>query len=211
MAASVIGNELGLPVFQVDLSRVISKYIGETEKSLAKIFDLAGKNNAILFFDETDALFGKRSEIKDSHDKYANVETSFLLQKMEEYQGVVIMTTNLLTNIDPAFLRRISYIIHFPFPDQGQRKALWASVFPEQAPCDSTVDLPFLAERFEMTGAMIKNSALSAAFLAAAQDRSITMKDILYAVQKQFSKHGKRLSVEELGPYGVYLKDSAWR
>lgn len=211
MAASIIGNELGLPVFQIDLSRVLSKYIGETEKSLGKIFDLAGKNNAILFFDETDALFGKRSEIKDSHDKYANVETSFLLQKMEEYQGVVIMTTNLLTNIDSAFLRRISYIIHFPFPDSQQRKALWQSVFPAEAPRDTTVDIAFLAERFEMTGAMIKNSAVSAAFLAAAQDRKITMKDILYAIQKQFSKHGKRISMQELGPYSAYFKESTWR
>lgn len=211
MAASIIGNELGLPVFQIDLSRVMSKYIGETEKSLGVIFDLAGKNNAILFFDETDALFGKRSEIKDSHDKYANVETSFLLQKMEEYQGVVIMTTNLLTNIDPAFLRRISYIIHFPFPDASQRESLWKSVFPAETPVDTTVDLSFLAQRFEMTGAMIKNSAVSAAFLAAAQNRAITMKDILYAIQKQFSKHGKRLSVQELGPYAAYFKESNWR
>ena len=211
MAASIIGNELGLPVFQVDLSRVLSKYIGETEKSLGKLFDLAGKNNAILFFDETDALFGKRSEIKDSHDKYANVETSFLLQKMEEYQGVVIMTTNLLTNIDPAFLRRISYIIHFPFPDVEQRKVLWKGVFPKEAPLDGMVDLDFLAQRFEMTGAMIKNSALSAAFLAAAQGRSITMGDLLYAVQKQFSKHGKRLSSQDMGPYGACFKESSQR
>ena len=211
MAASIIGNELGLPVFQIDLSRVLSKYIGETEKSLGRIFDLAGKNNAILFFDETDALFGKRSEIKDSHDKYANVETSFLLQKMEEYQGAVIMTTNLLTNIDSAFLRRISYIIHFPFPDAEQREILWKGVFPREAPLDGTVDLQFLAQRFEMTGAMIKNSALSAAFLAAAQDRAITMGDLLYAIQKQFSKHGKRLSPQDMGPYGGCFKESSQR
>lgn len=211
MAASIIGNELGLPVFQVDLSRVLSKYIGETEKSLGRMFDLAEKSNAILFFDETDALFGKRSEIKDSHDKYANVETSYLLQKMEEYRGVVIMTTNLLSNIDAAFLRRISYIIHFPSPDEGQRSLLWHGVFPGQAPLDGDVDLDFLARTFEMSGAMIKSAAVSAAFLAAAQERPISMRDILYAVQKQFLKYGKRLSVNDFGPYGVYFIETTRR
>ena len=211
MAASIIGNELGLPVFQVDLSRVMSKYIGETEKSLGRMFDLAEKSNAILFFDETDALFGKRSEIKDSHDKYANVETSYLLQKMEEYRGVVIMTTNLLSNIDAAFLRRISYIIHFPFPDGDQRRLLWRTAFPAQAPLDEDVDLEFLAKTFEMSGAMIKNSAVSAAFLAAAGERSIAMRDVLYAVQKQFLKYGKRLSAQDFGPYGVYFIETTRR
>lgn len=211
MAASIIGNELGLPVFQVDLSRVLSKYIGETEKSLGRMFDLAEKSNAILFFDETDALFGKRSEIKDSHDKYANVETSYLLQKMEEYRGVVIMTTNLLSNIDAAFLRRISYIIHFPSPDTDQRRLLWHAAFPAQAPLDGDVNLEFLAQTFEMSGAMIKNSAVSAAFLAAAQERPITMRDVLYAVQKQFLKYGKRLSAHDFGPYGVSFIETTRR
>ena len=206
MAASIVGNELGLSVFKVDISKMMSKYIGETEKSLGEVFDIAAKNNAVLFFDETDALFGKRSDIKDSHDKYANIETSYLLQKMEEFQGVVIMTTNLLSNIDQAFLRRISYIIHFPFPDASQRLQLWKSVFPKQARLDETPDYPFLAETFEMTGAMIKNSAVSAAFLAAAQHRGVTMKDLLYAIQKQFSKHGKTINAKELGPYGMLIR-----
>ena len=211
MAASIIGNELGLPVFQVDLSRVMSKYIGETEKSLGRMFDLAERSNAILFFDDTDALFGKRGEIKDSHDKYANVETSFLLQKMEEYRGVVVMTTNLLANIDTAFLRRISYIIHFPSPDAERRGLLWRGAFPDEAPVDSGVDFAFLAEHFEMTGAMIKSAAVSAAFLAAAQDRPIEMRDLLSAVQKQFRKYGKRLGPDEFGPYGIYFRDDTRR
>ena len=139
------------------------------------------------------------------------METSYLLQKMEEYRGVVIMTTNLLSNIDAAFLRRISYIIHFPSPDEGQRSLLWHGVFPGQAPLDGDVDLDFLARTFEMSGAMIKSAAVSAAFLAAAQERPISMRDILYAVQKQFLKYGKRLSVNDFGPYGVYFIETTRR
>lgn len=205
MAASIISNELGLPVFKIDISKMISKYIGETEKSLGEVFDTAQQNNAILFFDETDALFGKRSEIKDSHDKYANIETSYLLQKMEEYDGIVIMTTNFLQNIDEAFLRRINYIIHFPFPDSERRILLWKSVFPSQAEVSGDVDFEFLANQFEMSGAMIKSTAVSAAFLAAAENREITMRDILRAVTKQFSKFGKNISADDLGPYAIYL------
>lgn len=201
MAASVIANELGLPLFKIDLSKMMSKYIGETEKSLGEVFDIAEQNSAVLLFDETDALFGKRSDIKDSHDKYANVETSFLLQKMDEFNGIIVMTTNFKQNIDDAFMRRITYIIHFPSPDRGCRLKLWSSVFPKEAPLDKSVDPMFLAERFEMTGAMIRGAALSAAFTAAAEDRSISMADIITAVKKQFAKFGKNLANTELGPY----------
>lgn len=204
MAASIVGNELGLPVFKADLSKMMSKYIGETEKSLGEVFDAAEKSNAVLFFDETDAIFGKRSEIKDSHDKYANIETSYLLQKMEEYDGIVIMTTNLLRNIDDAFLRRISYIIRFPFPENEQRRMLWQTAFPAKAQLEGA-DIDFLAGSFEMTGAMIKNAALSAAFLAAAKNKPISMEEILKSVVKQFSKFGKTIGRQDLGPY-AYLE-----
>lgn len=205
MAATIIGGELALPVFKIDISKLMSKYIGETEKSLGKIFDIAQKNNAVLFFDETDAIFGKRSEIKDSHDRYANVETSYLLQKMEEYDGITIMTTNFRQNIDTAFIRRISYIIRFPFPEQKQRLMLWKSVFPKEANMAGDADFYFLSERFEMSGAMIKNAAVSAAFLAAARGDAITMADILQSVKAQLTKSGKTVTSLDLGPYAALL------
>lgn len=207
MAASIVANELGLPLFKVDLSKMMSKYIGETEKSLDEVFGIAEQNSAVLLFDETDALFGKRSEIKDSHDKYANVETSFLLQKMDEFNGIIVMTTNFKQNIDDAFMRRITYIIHFPAPDRECRLELWKSMFPSEAPLDKSVDFHFLAERFEMTGAMIRSAALSSAFTAAAANRSISMSDIIPAVKKQFAKFGKNIARSEFGPYSEFADE----
>ena len=206
MAASVVANELGLALFKVDLSKMMSKYIGETEKSLDEVFNIAEHSNAVLLFDETDALFGKRSEIKDSHDKYANVETSYLLQKMDEFGGIIIMTTNFKQNIDDAFMRRITYIIHFPQPDAELRLGLWKNAFPKEAPVDKNVDFCFLAERFEMTGAMIKGAAISAAFSAAARKDSISMSDVVHAVKKQFAKFGKNISPADFGPYAGYIE-----
>lgn len=204
MAASIVANELGLALFKVDLSKMMSKYIGETEKSLDEVFNIAERSSAVLLFDETDALFGRRSEIKDSRDKYANVETSFLLQKMDEFRGIIIMTTNFKQNIDDAFMRRITYIIHFPQPDAGLRLELWKNAFPKEAPTDKSIDLDFLAERFEMTGAMIKGAAVSAAFSAAARGGSISMADVVRAVRKQFAKFGKNISPDDFGPYSIY-------
>lgn len=202
MAASIISEALGLPAFKVDLSKVLSKYIGETEKQLSEIFDIAQRNNAILFFDETDALFGKRSEIKDSHDRYANIETSYLLQRIEEFQGVIVMATNFMKNIDDAFLRRIQYIIHFPYPNCVQRLALWKSCFPENI--DEDMDFSYLAEHFELTGAMIKNIVLSAAFLAASEgtqvSSKIAMEHVVKALKAQMKKHGRIITDEELEP-----------
>lgn len=198
MAASVISTELGMPAFQIDLSRVISKYIGETEKRLGEVFDIARRSHVILFFDETDALFGKRSEIKDSHDRYANIETAYLLQQIEEFDGITLMATNFMKNIDDAFLRRIQYIIHFPYPDCTQREALWRSSFPAQADVDAGVDYGLLAGRFELSGAMIKNTALSAAFLAVADNAPISMKHIAQALKTQMKKHGRTVTKEEL-------------
>lgn len=208
MAASIVGNELGLSVFKVDISKLMSKYVGETEKNLGEIFNTAQKNNAVLFFDEMDSIFSKRCEIKDSHDKYANVQTSYLLQKMDDYDGIIIMATNFKQNVDDAFLRRISYIIHFPFPETSERLKLWKSVFPQAAEVDKQTDFEFLAENFEMSGAMIKSTALSAAFLAAAHedDQIIRMRDILKAVKKQFSKLGKNFSPDDFGEYASLME-----
>src|SRR5262249_50703446 len=145
MAAEIIAHDLNLDLYKIDLSGVVSKYIGETEKNLARIFDEAEATSAILFFDEADALFGKRSEVKDAHDRYANVETSFLLQRMEEYDGVTILATNLRRNIDEAFLRRLSFVVHFPFPEQAERLRIWQGVFPPATPRAADLDLEFMA------------------------------------------------------------------
>lgn len=206
MAATVVAGELGLPAYRVDISQIMSKYIGETEKSLGEIFDAAEKCSAILFFDETDALFGKRSEIKDSHDKYANVETSFLLQRLENFDGIVLMATNLLQNIDEAFIRRISCIVNFPLPDSEQRLKLWHNMFPDEMPRDDSVDFEYLAGQFELSGAAIKNAVMSAAFLAAAEGAEVNMSHILRAVRKQLSKQGKLLVRDDFGKYSFFFE-----
>ena len=205
MAATIVARELGLPVYRVDISQVMSKYIGETEKSLGEIFNAAEKCSAILFFDETDALFGKRSEIKDSHDKYANVETSFLLQRLESFNGIVLMATNLIQNIDEAFIRRISCVVNFPLPDAPHRLILWKNMFPDEMPRDPGIDFDYLAEQFELSGASIKNSVMSAAFLAAEEGSSVNMSHIIRAVKKQLAKQGKVLLKDDFGKYSVYL------
>ena len=206
MAATVVAGELGLPAYRVDISQIMSKYIGETEKSLGEIFDAAEKCSAILFFDETDALFGKRSEIKDSHDKYANVETSFLLQRLESFDGIVLMATNLLQNIDEAFIRRISCIVNFPLPNAEQRLILWKNMFPDEMPRDPSLDFGYLAQQFELSGAAIKNAVMSAAFLAAEEDAAVNMSHILRAVRKQLSKQGKLMVKDDFGKYSFFFE-----
>lgn len=201
MAAQVVARELYLEIYKIDLSQVMSKYIGETEKNLQEIFDEAQFSNAILFFDEADALFGKRTEVKDAKDKYANVETAFLLQKMEEYEGISILATNLMQNMDEAFLRRLSFVIKFPFPPAEYRERIWRSLFPEEAPLGHTIDFRFLAERFEITGGHIKNIVLAASFLAAEKGGPITMEHIISAARYEMQKSGKVLLKEDLGEY----------
>ena len=168
MAAEIIAHELGVDFYKIDLSSVVSKYIGETEKNLSLIFSEAETANAILFFDEADALFGKRSEVSDAHDRYANIETAYLLQKMEEYTGVVFLATNLDKNMDEAFSRRMHFVVEFSFPNIKERQSIWEKVWPEKTPLDG-LDLVFMARQFELTGGNIKNIALSAAFLAASE------------------------------------------
>jgi hypothetical protein len=205
LSAQVIANHLGLTLYRVDLSQVISKYIGETEKNLKKIFDEAEKSHAILLFDEGDALFSKRTDVGDAKDKYANVETSFLLQKIEAYPGIAIVTTNLLGNIDEAFIRRFAFVIHFPFPDQAQRIKIWHQIFPKETPLSPQIDFDFLAERFELSGGNIKNIALNASFLAAASNRPIQMQDIVRSVAAEIAKTGKAVLPSEFDPYAFML------
>jgi hypothetical protein len=187
MAAEVMANSLGLDLYRIDLSTVVSKYIGETEKNLSKLFDGAEDSGAILFFDEADALFGKRSEVKDSHDRYANIEINYLLQRLESYKGLAILATNMKSALDKAFVRRLRFIVDFPFPDPAQRQEIWEKVFPVHAPLDESLDYQRLAE-LGLTGGNIHNVAMNAAFLAAQEKSKITMPLILSAARVEYRK-----------------------
>ncbi len=191
MAAEVIAHELRLDLYRIDLSQVISKYIGETEKNLDRIFAAAETSNSILLFDEADALFGKRSEVRDSHDRYANIEISYLLQKMEEYQGVSILATNLRQNLDEAFVRRLQAIVEFPFPDEKYRLQIWKLAFPGNAPLGRDVDFERLAHEVKLAGGNIKNMALAAAFYAAADGGNIHMLHLAQAARREHEKLGR--------------------
>ncbi len=207
MSVEIIAHDAGLDVYKIDLSNVVSKYIGETEKNLSKIFKEAETSNAILFFDEADALFGKRSEIKDAHDRYANIEIGYLLQKMEEYEGVVILATNLSKNIDDAFLRRMQFVIDFPFPDENMRKLIWSGMFPKGAPRAGDIDYTFFAERLKLAGGNIKNIAISSAFYAAEESSAIGMHHIMRAAKKEYLKMGKPFLKEEFQPYYKMIEE----
>ena len=198
MAAGVLANELSLDLYKIDLSSVVSKWIGETEKNLDLIFTAAENANAILFFDEADALFGKRSEVRDSHDRYANVEISYLLQKMEEYEGIAILATNLRANLDEAFVRRLAFTVQFPFPDEESRRRIWAGIWPAAAPVDRDVDAAYLAKQFKLSGGNIKNIALAAAVLAASDGSAVRMAHVIHATRREYQKMGKALAEAEL-------------
>jgi SpoVK/Ycf46/Vps4 family AAA+-type ATPase len=195
MAAQVLAAQLGLEIFRVDLATIVSKYIGETEKNLDRIFGAAEGSNAILFFDEADALFGKRSEISDSHDRYANIEVAYLLQRMEGYAGAVILATNFRRNIDDAFVRRLDFVIDFPFPEVEDRKRIWRLLLPAEAPLADDLDLDFLATQFKLSGGAIRNCSLSAAFQAADDNGVIEMRHLVRAVAQEYGKQG-RLTLE---------------
>lgn len=186
MAAEVMANDLRLNLYRIDLSAVVSKYIGETEKNLRRLFDAAEDGGAILFFDEADALFGKRSEVKDSHDRYANIEINYLLQRMEAYRGLAILATNMKSALDPAFTRRLRFIVNFPFPGPAERQLIWERVFPPEMPSEE-LDLERLA-RFNLTGGSIHNIALNAAFLAAQAGTAVTMQELRDALQTELFK-----------------------
>ncbi len=197
MAAEVLGGELELDLYRIDLSQVVSKYIGETEKNLARVFEAAEEGGAILLFDEADALFGKRSEVKDSHDRYANLEISYLLQRMEAYRGLAILTTNMKSALDSAFLRRIRFIVQFPFPDARLRAEIWRRTFPADTPTEA-LDVERLA-RLNVAGGNIRNIALGAAFLAASEDQPVGMKHLLRAARTEYAKLEKPLTEVEIG------------
>ncbi|MCX9025060.1 MAG: AAA family ATPase [Candidatus Methanoperedens sp.] len=205
MAAGIIAGEARLELYKTDLSGLVSKYIGETEKNLQKIFKEAETSNAILFFDEADALFGKRSEIRDSHDRYANIEINYLLQKMEEYTGIVILASNFKKNIDEAFLRRMHFAIEFPLPDEKSREKIWRNIFPKETPVADDIDFVFLS-KFKITGGNIKNIALSAAFLAAGDSRTIKIEHIIRATKREFQKMGKLCTSGDFGKYYELVK-----
>ncbi len=198
MAAEVIAAELGLDLYKIDLSNVVSKYIGETEKNLEKIFNEAQSSNAILFFDEADAIFGKRSEVKDAHDRYANIEVSYLLQRMEDYDGITILATNLRANLDEAFTRRLHFAIDFPFPEAEDRLRIYQALFPPEVPRVTELDFDHLARRFELAGGNIRNVIVSAAYLAAADGGRVTMEHLLHGTRRELQKMGRLVGEGEL-------------
>jgi SpoVK/Ycf46/Vps4 family AAA+-type ATPase len=206
MAAEILANALGLDLYKIDLSAVVSKYIGETEKNLERIFTAAENANAILFFDEADALFGKRSEVRDAHDRYANIEIAYLLQKMEQYDGLAILATNLRQNMDEAFIRRLQFIVEFPFPDEAHRYRIWQVHFPVEAPRDKEIDCTFLARQFRLSGGNIKNIVLGAAFGAAANGGKIDMDQLIRATKREYQKMGRVPSESEFGKYTGVLQ-----
>ena len=193
MAAEIMARHLEVDLYRIDLSQVVSKYIGETEKNLRRIFDEAETSNALLFFDEADALFGKRSEVKDAHDRYANIEIAYLLQRMEEYEGLSILATNLRHNLDPAFVRRIQFIVNFPFPDASSRSRIWRGMLPEQTPRNDDINFELLATRFNVAGGEIKNIVMRAAHYAATNGGCVGMKHLVRATKAEFEKTGRLL------------------
>jgi SpoVK/Ycf46/Vps4 family AAA+-type ATPase len=208
MAAQIIANELKLDLYKIDLSSIVSKFIGETEKNISRIFKEAETSNAILFFDEADALFGKRSEIMHAHDRYANIEVSYLLQKLEEHSEIVILASNLAKNVDDAIVRRMHFWVEFPFPDTNSRLKIWKSIFPETAPLSNDIFFDFLAKQFQISGGIIKNAALSAAFFAAEESKSISMNHIVKAIKREFDKVGKPCLKSDFGKYFDLLNDA---
>ena len=201
MTVHALAGQLGLELYKVDLSQIVDKYIGETEKRLEEVFTRAQKSNMILFFDEADAVMGKRSEVKEAKDKYANTEISFILQRIEEYDGIVLLATNNLQNIDQAFMRRIRYVLSFQLPDKETRKEIWRSAFGEGVPVSDDIDYDFLAEKFELSGGEIKNIVLNAVFYGASEDGEVAMRHIMKAVYRENTKL-KRIAFD--GDYGGY-------
>ncbi len=205
MAAEALARALRMQLFRIDLAGVVSKYIGETEKNLRAVFEEADRADAVLFFDEADALFGKRSEVKDAHDRYANIEINYLLQRIESFEGIAILATNMRASLDEAFLRRIHITVEFPLPHLTERLGLWDRAFPQGAPLTDDIDWQFLAQRFELTGGAIRNAALGAAYLAAAREGVIGMTEVINALRAELIKAGRRVSDGDFGAYAPLL------
>ncbi|MFI2028696.1 ATP-binding protein [Streptomyces buecherae] len=206
MSAEVIAADLGLDLYTVDLATVIDKYVGETEKNLEKIFSEAAGINGVLLFDEADAIFGKRSEVKDAHDRYANVESAYLLQRMESFDGLAILSTNLRANLDDAFTRRLDLVVDFPMPDAEQRRVLWERCLGPLLPRAEGLDLNFCAESFELAGGNIRSVAVTAAYLAAESGGPVRMEDLIHAVQREYQKLGRLTLASEFGEYVGLLR-----
>jgi SpoVK/Ycf46/Vps4 family AAA+-type ATPase len=214
MAAEILALKLQLPMYRIDLSQVVNKYIGETEKNLKRLFDAADISDMILFFDEADALFGKRSEVKDAHDRYANLEISYLLERVERFKGLAILATNRQKDLDEAFLRRLRYTIEFPLPDEAERRRIWQQVIPAGAD-SSALDLNFLARQFQLAGGHIRSIVFNACLQAAGTRdpadegpaRRLTMTDVLVAVKREYEKMNRTLSLEQFGRYAPVIQE----
>ena len=206
MSAEVVAHDLGLDLYVVDLATVVDKYIGETEKNLERIFAGAAGVNAVLLFDEADAVFGRRSEVKDAHDRYANIESAYLLQRMETFDGLVVLATNLRANIDDAFIRRLDVVVDFPVPDAAQRTALWDRCLGHRVRRDDDVDLTFCGEAFELAGGAIRSAAVTAAYLAADDGGTIAMRHVVSAVYREYRKLGRLTLESEFGRYWHVLR-----
>jgi hypothetical protein len=205
LAAEVIAGDLGVDLYKIDLANLVSKYIGETEKNLSRVFDAAEASSVALFFDEADALLGRRSEVSDAHDRYANIEVAYLLQRLERYEGLVVLATNLAKNIDPAFLRRLHVVVEFPMPGPAERRRIWAHCLPGAAPTGADLDLDFLADTFEVSGGTIRNAVLAAAFGAAEAGTPITMATAVVALRRELQKLGRLVRPEDFGRYAGAL------
>ncbi|WP_189864277.1 AAA family ATPase [Streptomyces poonensis] len=201
MSAEVVAADLGMDLYVVDLSTVVDKYVGETEKNLERIFTEASAVNAVLLFDEADAIFGKRSEVKDAHDRHANIESAYLLQRMESFDGIAVLTTNLRANLDEAFTRRLDVVADFPVPDADQRLALWERCLGDRLPRAGDLDLAFCADRFELAGGSIRACAVTAAYLAAESGQPLTMRQTVAAIAQEYRKLGRLVLESEFGPY----------
>jgi ATPases of the AAA+ class len=206
MSAEVIAADLELDLYAVDLSSVIDKYVGETEKNLERIFTEAAGVNAVLLFDEADAIFGKRSEVRDAHDRYANVESAYLLQRMESFDGLAILATNLRANLDDALTRRLDLVIDFPMPDEAQRRRLWDRCLGDRIPRAPDLDLGFCASAFELSGGNIRSAVVAAAYLAAAQDRPVSTTDLVGGIYREYRKLGRLTLETEFGHYYSQLR-----
>jgi len=209
MSAEIAAADLGLDLYVIDLSTVVDKYVGETEKNLDRIFAEADRVNAVLLFDEADALFGKRSEVRDAQDRYANVEVAYLLQRMESFDGLAILTTNLRANLDEAFARRLDSIVDFPMPEEDDRYRLWELNLRMGSPLADDLDLGFLARRFKLSGGGIRNIVLTAAFAAARDDRPVAMADVIRGTEVEYRKLGHLLVESEFGEYLPLVRGGA--
>ncbi|HEY7023480.1 MAG TPA: ATP-binding protein [Candidatus Limnocylindrales bacterium] len=207
LSAEVIAHELGLDLYVIDLSTVVDKYIGETEKNLDRIFTEADRVNGVLLFDEADAIFGKRSEVRDARDRYANVEVAYLLQRMERFDGLAVLTTNLRANLDESFTRRLDVLVDFPAPDRDARLALWRMHLPAHLPQADELDLEFLADRFSLSGGNIRNICLTAAFLAADDGEPVTMKHLIQGTGREYRKLGRLTLESEFGRYHALVPE----